>query len=242
MWVAMFYFEMYKITGNRQFATDGYETLQAMYWQFGYGFYAIHFPVRLGLQTLKEAGMTAEYEDLKTDFLQTGDIFIKNGLNYPKHEVNYEQSIVAPAVSFLAQLYLETGIQKYLDEAQRQLPVLEAFNGQQPSYHLNGIAIRHWNGYWFGKREMFGDTYPYYWSVLTGEAFHYYALCIGDSTCQRRAESIVRNNLCLFSENGKASCAYLYPSKVNGTKAQFYDPYANDQGWALVSYLTVNNK
>jgi hypothetical protein len=242
VWAAMFYFEMYKITGNRQFATDGYETLQAMYRQFGYGFYAIHIPVRLGLQTLKAAGMKAEYEDLKADFLQTGDIFIKNGLNYPKHEVNYEQSIVAPAVSFLAQLYLETGIQKYLDEARRQLPVLEVFNGQQPSYHLNDIAIRHWDGYWFGKREMFGDTFPHYWSVLTGEAFHYYALCTGDSTCRHRAESIVRNNLCLFSENGKASCAYLYPSKVDGIKAQFYDPYANDQDWALVSYLTVNDE
>ncbi|MDR1199540.1 MAG: six-hairpin glycosidase, partial [Prevotellaceae bacterium] len=232
---------MYKVTGNRQFATDGYETLQAMYRQFGYGFYAIHIPVRLGLQTLKAAGMTTEYKDLKTDFLQTGDIFIKNGLNYPKHEVNYEQSVVAPAVSFLAQLYLETGIQKYLDEARRQLPVLEAFNGRQPDYHLNGIAIRHWDGYWFGKCEMFGDTYPHYWSVLTGEAFHYYALCTGDSTYQRRAENIVQNNLCLFSENGKASCAYLYPSKVNGIKAQFYDPYANDQDWALVSCLLVNN-
>ena len=242
MWAAKFYFEMYKITGDRQFATDGYETLQAMYRQFGYGFYAIHIPVRLGLQTLRAAGMTAEYEDLKNDFLQTGNIFIKNGLNYPKHEVNYEQSIVAPAVSFLAQLYLETGIRKYLDEVRRQLPVLESFNGRQPSYHLNDIAIRHWDGYWFGKREMFGDTFPHYWSVITGEAFHYYALCTDDSTYQRRAENIVRNNLCLFSENGKASCAYLYPSKVNGIKAQFYDEYANDQDWALASYLIVNSK
>lgn len=66
---------------------------------------------------------------------------------------------------------METGIQKYLDGAKQQMPALEAFNGNQPSYHLNEIAIRHWDGYWFGKREMWGDTFPHYWSTLTGAAF-----------------------------------------------------------------------
>ena len=240
-WAADFYFLMYRVTGDRQYAVDGYQTLQSLFRQFGYGFYSIEIPVQLGLQVLEDAGMKAEYEDLKSDFIQTGDLFVKNGLNYPAHEVNYEQSIVGPAICFLAQLYLETGNTKYLDEVKRQMPVLEAFNGFQPSYHLNGIAIRHWDGYWFGKREMFGDTFPHYWSTITGAAFHYYAFCTGYLWYQRRAENIVRNNLCLFFEDGKASCAYLYPYKVNGEKAQFYDAYANDQDWALVYYLLVND-
>ena len=239
-WAADFYFLMYRVTGNKQYAVDGYQTLQSLFRQFGYGFYSIEIPVQLGLQVLKDAGMNEEYEDLKDDFIQTGDVFVKNGLDYPAHEVNYEQSIVAPAICFLAQLYLETGIKKYLDEVKQQMPLLEAFSGFQPSYHLNGIAIRHWDGYWFGKREMFGDTFPHYWSTITGAAFHYYALCTGDRSYQQRAENIVRNNLCLFFEDGKASCAYLYPYKINGVKAQFYDPYANDQDWALVYYLLVN--
>ena len=167
-------------------------------------------------------------------------LFVKNGLNYPASEVNYEQAIVAPSIIFLLQLYMETGIQKYLDGAKQQMPALEAFNGNQPSYHLNEIAIRHWDGYWFGKREMWGDTFPHYWSTLTGAAFYLYAQCVGDNTYKRRAENIVRNNLCLFFEDGKASCAYIYPNRVNGVKAGFYDPYANDQDWALVYYLLVN--
>ena len=61
---------------------------------------------------------------------------------------------------------METGIQKYLDGAKQQMPSLEAFNGNQPSYHLNEIAIRHWDGYWFGKREMWGDIFPHYWSTF----------------------------------------------------------------------------
>lgn len=38
MWVAEFYFQMYKVTGDKQYAMDGYQTLQAMFRQFGNGF------------------------------------------------------------------------------------------------------------------------------------------------------------------------------------------------------------
>lgn len=240
-WVAILYFQMYKVTGDKQYLTDGYQTLQAMFRYFGYGFYAIDIPVQLALQTLKEAGMQKEYNNLRKDFFKIGDVYVKNGCNYPKHEVNFEQSIVGPSVMFLTQLYLETGIQKYLDEAKQQMPVLESFGGFQPSFHLNEIGIRHWDGYWFGKREMWGDVFPHYWSTLTAAAYHYYFLCTGDSSYQKKAENIVRNNLCLFFEDGKASCAYMYPCKVNGVKAGFYDPFANDQDWGLVYYILVND-
>lgn len=76
--------------------------------------------------------MKKEYEKLLDDFIKTGDVFIRNGLNYPAHEVNYEQSIVAPAIQFLAQLYLETGSRKYLDEVKRQMPVLRPLMAFSP--------------------------------------------------------------------------------------------------------------
>ena len=118
--------------------------------------------------------------------------------------------------------------------------MLESFGGFQPSYHLNEIAIRHWDGYWFGKREFWGDTFPHYWSTLTAVAYDLYAEATGDESYKKRAGNIVRNNLCQFFEDGKASCAFIYPNKVNGQKAFFYDPYANDQDWALVYYLMIN--
>ena len=61
MWVAEFYFQMYQATGDKQFAVDGYETLQSMFRQFGYGFYAIGIPVQIGLESLEMAGMKKEY-------------------------------------------------------------------------------------------------------------------------------------------------------------------------------------
>ena len=56
----------------------------------------------------------------------------------------------------------------------------------------------------------------------------------------RRAKDIVRNNLVSFEEDGRATCAILRPSRVNGEKAMYRDAYANDQDFALMYYLLIN--
>jgi hypothetical protein len=218
-----------------------YGTLRAMYRQFGYNFYAIDIPIELSQKLLHENSMTVQADTLLADFKTMGDTFVQNSTNYPSHEVNYEQSIVAPSIITLLQLYRVTGEKRYLESAELQLTLLEAFEGQQPSYHLNDIAIRHWDGYWFGKRESWGDTFPHYWSTLDAVAFHLYAQITRKKEYEERAKNNLRNNLCLFTEDGRGSCAYIYPYKVNGQRAQFYDPYANDQDWALYFYLQILN-
>lgn len=240
-WTAEYYFHMYRLTGNKKYAEYGFNTMQALYRHFGYGFYTIGTPITLGLAVLKEAGMNSERQKLLEDYMKTADIYMNNGVYYPVSEVNYEQSIVGPSVQLLLEMYIATGNEKYLNSAKLQLPVLEAFNGHQPSYHLNDIAIRHWDGYWFGKREMFGDTFPQYWSCITSAVFHYYAQITGDESYQVRAQNIVLNNMCNFEENGRAHCAYLYPMRVNGQTGQFYEPYANDQDWVLTYYYLIHN-
>ena len=240
-WVTTFYLKMFEVTGDKQFLIDAYGTMKSMFKQFGYGFYAIDMPVQLSQNLLRTNGMKDKADSLLKDFKKVGDTYLKNGLDYPSHEVNFEQTIVCPAITTLLQLYQVTGEKKYLEGAELQLPVLESFLGKQPSFHLNEISIRHWDGYWFGKREFWGDTMPHYWSTQTAEAFNLYAKCSGNLFYRKRAENIVRNNLCLFSEEGRGHCVYLYPDKVNGVKAQFYDPFSNDQDWALVYYLRIFN-
>ena len=63
---------------------------------------------------------------------------------------------------------------------------------------------------------------------------------MGDEDYRRRAEDILRNNLCAFSADGRASCAYLYADEINNQPGRFWDPYANDQDWALVWWLMMN--
>ena len=239
-WAADFFFHMYEVTKDKQYAIDGYQTMQALYRKFGYGFYCINIPVTSGLKVLKEAGLMTEYNHLLIDFSRTADIFIKNGLNFPKHEVNFEQSIIAPATQFLLELYLQTQDKQYLHAAENMLPVAENLCGQQPDYRLNEIAIRHWDCYWFGKRQLYGDTFPHYWSCVNGAAYYYYAKATGKEEYLAKAKEIVRNNLCNVFEDGTGSCAFVYPKRINGEKAHFADAFANDQDWALAFYLLIN--
>ncbi len=239
-WIAELQLRMYLLTGQTSYAYDGYRTLRTMFNKFGHGFYAIGIPVTLSMQVLEKAGLTQERDSLWNDYAAQAAQLIKNGTNYPKHEVNYEQSIAAPAVQFLSECYLVSHDTACLNEARRQMPILEAFCGRQPSCYLNGIAIRHWDGYWFGKSERYGDTFPHYWSTLNASAYYYYALASGNSAKTEEARQIVRNNLLLFAEDGKGYCAFLYPRLINGQRARGYDALANDQDWALVYYLLVN--
>ncbi len=235
-WVADFWFTMFETTGDKQYLKDGYGTLRALVRYFNYGFYCIGMPTR-GYTLLKENGFTAEAETLLNDFKQMADVFCANGPFYPSSEVNYEQSIVGPSVIHQLNVYLLTGDEKYLQGAEQQLPLLESFGGRQPSYHLNDIAIRHWDGYWFGKDQVWGDTFPHYWSTISGIAYRLYAKATGKQEYAERALDIFRNNFCLFTEDGRGSCAFIYPDKVDGRKAHFYDPFANDQDWAMVHWL-----
>jgi hypothetical protein len=239
-WVAQLYLEMYRYTGETTYLQDFYATMKAFYAQGGHKFYAIDIPVLAGITTLEAAGMREERDSLLADYRRQAARFMENGVHYPIHEVNYEQTIVAPAASVLIEMYLVTKETQYLEAVEPHLRCLEAFNGRQPDFHLHDIAIRHWDGYWFGKYRVWGDTFPHYWSSVTGVVFHRYAEATLDVGYEKRAQTILRNNLCLFHHDGWASCAYLYPKTIEGRWGGYYDPNANDQDWALVHYLMVN--
>lgn len=160
--------------------------------------------------------METEREELLALYREHADRMCERDICYPASEVNYEQSIVAPAADILLSVYALTGDAKYLKAAERQIRILELFNGMQPDYHLHEVAVRHWDGYWFGKKRYFGDTFPHYWSALTGNVFELYGRITGNS-------------------------AYLYPFQVNGREGEFYDAYANDQDWGLYFYLRAND-
>ncbi|MDO5291988.1 MAG: six-hairpin glycosidase [bacterium] len=236
-WVAVFYLELYELWQKDSFLTKAYQIIQAFYEQGGEQFYAIELPLERILTELDKANRKDEYKELLTYFRKHGDTILKNDILYPAHEVNFEQSIVAPATQVLMQLYFVTGEEQYKSGAIRQMQVLELFSGTQPDYHLYEVAIRHWDGYWFGKRKQFGDTFPHYWSALTGNAYMEYARMTGEEQCYKKSEASLRGVLSLFFPDGSASCAYVYPVQVNGEDAQRFDAYANDQDWGLYFYL-----
>lgn len=236
-WMAIFFMERYNLYQKERDLKNMYRTMAAYYQSGGMKFYAIGIPVAESVSLLAENNMEKEAEVLKGYYRKHADYIMENGLHYPPHEVNYEQSIVAPAVSMLLQVYSITQDERYLTGAKLQMQVLELFNGQQPDYHLYETAIRHWDGFWFGKKRTLGDTFPHYWSALTGNAFLLYWKITGEDDYRKKAQASLRGTLSMISEDGSASCAYVYPQTVNGILGDYADPWANDQDWGLYFYL-----
>lgn len=237
-WVSLFYLELYSLYGNRKYLDNAYKILETFYEkEDGAHFYAIEIPLRRIVEELEAAGMTESRDRLLSYFEAHCDYIMECETSYPSHEVNFEQSIVAPAANMLLQMYQVTGNEEYFNGAKQQLNVLELFNGLQPDYHMHEVAIRHWDGYWFGKRQLYGDTFPHYWSALTAEVYRAYADITGSVEYVKKADMAYRGVLSLFFPDGSASCAFVYPVSVNGRDGGYFDPYANDQDWGLYFIL-----
>lgn len=232
-WMSVFQLELYRLFKDRKYLKDSFCTIERYYKEGGAKFYGIAIPAIELLRYLKLENMKEEAEVFKKDFTTHALHILENGLHYPPFEVRYEQSIVAPAVSCLIQAYDITRDERFLEEAEKQMSVLELFNGEQPDYHQYEVAIRHWDGRWFGKYRNYGDTYPHYWSALTGMDFVQYSNITGNKKYKEKAKASFRGCLNLFRTDGSASCAMVYPEMVNGKKGNYYDPWANDQDWAL---------
>ncbi len=239
-WVTTLFTEMYLLTKNETYLKYVVKILEHYYSIGGERFYPNGLSMRKTINAFSESGLKKETEMVKKWYITHVDNIVTNGLSYPKHEVNYEQTIVSPAATFVSEIAFVTDDEKYKNEALKHIEILERFSGHQPSFHLNEIPIRFWDDRWFGKERLFGDTFPHYWSCLTARAYTAYYNCSGDEKYKIAAEKCARNCLCLFNDKGEGSCAYVFPFKSGNIKGAFYDEWANDQDFALYFYLIIN--
>ncbi|MGW9111914.1 hypothetical protein [Microbacterium sp. NPDC055683] len=236
-WYATFLLMLYRLDGDVEDARTSVRILQTFYAQGGRNFYPLEIPIVEMCAVLTDAGLADELAAMCSLFREHAEQLVANGTNYPPSEVNYEQSIVAPAVEIFLQTSLITGDVSLRDAAESHIRALEQFQGMQPDYHLNEVAVRHWDGYWFGKNAQYGDAFPHYWNALTGNAFALLHDLTGEGRYAERASRSFRGVLPLIFDDGRASCAYVFPHSVNGVRSRGYDPYANDQDWGLVFAL-----
>ncbi len=165
-WFATFYLARHRLDGDPHHALVAHRVLRAFYSDGGADFYPLELPVLALCDALRGEGCTAELSEAVEQFARHAGVIAATGTRYPPHEVNYEQSIVAPAADILLQTHLLTGDPTLFAAAEEQLRVLDQFHGLQPDHHLHDVAVRHWDGYWFGKRQLYGDTFTHYWSGL----------------------------------------------------------------------------
>jgi hypothetical protein len=187
---------------------------------------------------LHAADRTDEATDLTGHLLAQAQTFLEFGDDLPPHEVNYEQSMVAPLLDLLLSAEQLRPGSVPAGGLRARLGWLTAFAADQPDPRMHQMPIRHCDGYWFGALRLWGDTFPHYWSVLTAAVLLRWPDGLIPATDRRRlhrdGEAILRGNLVSFQPDGSASCAFIYPSCVNGQPAHLADPLANDQDWALV--------
>ena len=234
--------EMYQLKKDPKYLDYVEKSIVNFYRGGGTNFYPNGCNFSEPVAMLKRAGRDASR--IEPCLRQHVDNLVRNGTRPPAHEVRYEQTIVAPGVTILS-AYCAL-IEKDA-RAMALLPdlvdVLWRFNGNQPDHRLNEIAIRHWDGYWFGKRHAYGDTLHQH-SALSARAFMQYAKAGGDAVWRKRAEHAYRNVLGMFTPDGRGTAAYMLPLTVtmvnaDGTamgrtrKVFGPDPLANDQDAAL---------
>lgn len=242
-WVVTLFVELFRLDGDERDLENAVRIIDRYYTCGTWKACPIEMPILALVRELDKAGMTAESQRMTELFTRHARSLAELGTSYPRGEVNFEQSIVAPFAQIVLQAALLTGDAELRDAALAQVKVLDQFQGCQPDAHLNEVSIRHWDGFWFGKRKQYGDTLPHYWSGLTGNVFDLAAALVESDDVKaaaeyrRRAEASILANLQLFFPDGSASAAYVFPYSVNGQRTHFADPMANDQDWALYFLL-----
>jgi hypothetical protein len=238
-WLAEFFLDQHRLYGDPAHLRHASEIATAYYRAGGTRFLAFWDDIPGLLEALRRQGADGEARAIETKYLEHADAFLTMGTNLPQHEVNYEQSMVAPLAMLLLGAHRLSGRKIYLEQLQTVLLWLEAFAGQQPHCRLRSIPIRHWDGYWFGRERLWGDVFPHYWSILSASVFLRAGALFAPKRAhyRRLAEDIYRANLLGFFADGGATCAFIFPSAIDGRPAHLADPLANDQDWALVWLL-----
>ncbi|KAI9149026.1 hypothetical protein HJFPF1_11071 [Paramyrothecium foliicola] len=211
---------------------------------FEYGlsdFLAIHLSevTRAVIKSLEDAGKTEQSIKLTRLLVASARDFVHRGRNLPGHELSYEQSIVAPLLSLFIDAYSLSGDEIFVEQLRKALPWLLAFGGPQPHVRLHGIAIRHWDGYWFGQERQWGDVFPHYWSVLTSSVLLRLPSVLRTKETDSLAMEILKANMLNYNSDGSATCAFVMPTAVDGRAAHSSDPLANDQDWHLVMWMRL---
>ena len=238
-WVARFWLELHAVTADPRHLDAYLRTMLAYYAAGGADFYAIGVPVLRGVTALRRAGRADDATEVLRHHLRHGALVTGAGSAYPGSEVPFEQSIVAPAAGLLYELALVTGDREHARAADPHLALLELFAGQQPDAHLHNVPVRHWDGFWFGIDQRWGDVMPHHWAAISAWVFALKAAVDDDEEYQRRAVQLSRATLLCYDRAGAASCAFTYPLIVSGRRGHSWDPLANDQDWALVTAVDI---
>ena len=224
----MYYLEKDKVWLERMF-----KAYVDLFTHGGIRFYPLAMQPAESIRALIDGNMLKERDILMDYLVQNAEYIMSLGTKYPNLEVNFEDNIVIPAGYMLLGLYDLTGEDRYLLEAKKHVKIHDMFVGYQPDARMHAASVHHWDDFWFGKRRLYGDTYPHYWSTAGAMLYAYMGKLTDDASYIAKARACMRTCLSCFFEDGSATCAIFTPYSSNGIPGDFIDPWANDQDWAM---------
>ncbi len=233
-WIASFYFDMYRITHESHFMEVASTVAMA---------HLERFPTRSlscsqsFIDAVREIGRDKLADRIQAEFNRQTDRFAEMDEDYDPGEVSYEQGTVMAVARQMFDAYDITGDKKYIGFGEKQLVRLQAFEGNQPNYLVNCMPIRHWDGFWFGALELWGDTMPHGGAVFSGSTYLADYRCTGNPEMLLHAKKCEYAHLTLIRDDGASWNTHIAPEKVNGRPAGCFDPLANDQDWAYFTFV-----
>ena len=237
-WIAHFFADQYRLFGREEDLLLAARILERSYELGAREHLSIGQPesVMHVAEQLDGIGLSGRATALREELLACARHFAAVGADLPSHEVNYEQSMVAPLVSLYATAD-ELSPGEFDDQLRLTIQWMRAFGGPQPHARIKHIGLRHWDGFWFGAIRRWGDVFPHHWSVLSAVALEQLPERFSSDRLREEADQIYRANLANFSPDGAATAAFVLPSTVDGIPGYSADPLANDQDWALTLML-----
>ena len=230
--------EMYWLTREKHYAELCAGIMERYAEKYKTGGNTCMFGVDSGtVRAVRDAGMPERADRLLGYLHERAAYLRKIDDNYDPSEVIYEQGTSASAMREVADYYLQTKDASFLPILEKEKARTMAFEGAQPDYRCYHAPTIHWDDFWFGGLEMWGDTMPHYWDTISADAYCMYAQITGQQEYVRLADVIFRNNLALINPDGSCWNCFIYPEKVNGRQGARLEPWANDQDWAFYTYL-----
>lgn len=255
-WMAAYWIEWYKLSGEGVCLDYAVRIVDRYYLKLNGAAQESHGTFLPELANLLEyAGKTAEAARMREHLVSQAENILSRAGRSVSGEVALTGAMPAMRIVFLAQAYLQTGARKYWDAACADHPQLEAYLARQPDYRTGVQNPRWWDGFWFGKSRLYGDTMPQWCGAAVGEAYHWMARAGGGDGAWLSARENLMGQLCAFFPDGSASaagyafatatftrgCGAYEPFMTPGTYAGgYWDDWANDQDWSLyyaVKYL-----
>ncbi|MBQ8388701.1 MAG: hypothetical protein IJX46_07230 [Clostridia bacterium] len=256
-WISLLYRELYEVTHDNRHLDYSARVLIEFFkfWGVLYGGCCVE-PNETAV-ILRRNGMNEYADALDTYAKDHADVLLRNRYEATGYtETGYEHETPNGRGFALFNHYTVSKDEKYLDLAHDNVVSASSFYAFQPDFHFNRISVRHWDCYWFGKRKIYGDTMPHYWSARAAKMYNAMDIALGtDHSVLIR--QILLGNLCLYREDGFASNNYLAPYVVNDfvpegkltgsthteVRGRFRgkekDAFANDQDWALYYAIRI---